>query len=136
MEYRLLIAKEPLFWIFRVCELRYFFETKGWWKDGIYWLLKSSCFKLFGDGKYGLLCDKTLMERWYFLITENFLFWIFLWWEILSFFSQKVDVKIIFTWSFLGFLCYSRTWETWFLCSDICRRKATNYWWIKVSITV
>ena len=25
-----------------------------WWKYDIYWLLKSSCFKLFGDGKYGL----------------------------------------------------------------------------------
>ena len=50
-----------------------FFESRSWWKDDIYWLLRSSCFELFGDGKYGL------------------------------FFSQKVDGKMIFTWSFLAF---------------------------------
>ena len=44
-----------------------FFEPKSWWKDYIYWLLKSSCFELFGDGKYGL------------------------------FLSQEVDGKMIFT---------------------------------------
>ena len=31
-----------------------FFEPKSWWKDDIYWLLRSSSFELFGDGKYGL----------------------------------------------------------------------------------
>ena len=50
-----------------------FFESRSWWKDDIYWLPKSSCFELFGDGKYGL------------------------------FFSQKVDWKMIFTWSFWPF---------------------------------
>ena len=50
-----------------------FFESKSWWKDDIYWLLRSSCFELFGDGKYGL------------------------------FFSQNVDGKMIFTWSFWAF---------------------------------
>ena len=115
MEYGLLIATEPLFWIFRVWKIRsflsqkiggnmiftdywnvlalnfsgggkyslslrqkfngnmiftdywkvlvlkfsgmgntVFFEAKGSWKNGIYWLLKSSCFELFGDGKDGL----------------------------------------------------------------------------------
>ena len=44
-----------------------FFEPKSWWKDVIYWLLKSSCFELFGDTKYGL------------------------------FLSQEVDGKMIFT---------------------------------------
>ena len=44
-----------------------FFELKSWWKDDIYWLLESSCFELLGGGKYGL------------------------------FLSQKVDGKIIFT---------------------------------------
>ena len=44
-----------------------FFEPKSWWKDVIYWLLKSSCFELFGYRKYGL------------------------------FLSQKVDGKMIFT---------------------------------------
>ena len=47
--------------------MRSFFEPKSWWKYDIYWLLKSYCFELFGDGKYGI------------------------------FFSQKVDVKMIFT---------------------------------------
>ena len=44
-----------------------FFEPNSRWKYDIYRLLKSSCFELFGDGKYGL------------------------------FFSQKVDGKMIFT---------------------------------------
>ena len=50
-----------------------FFESRSWWKDDIYWLLKSSCFEFFGNEKYGL------------------------------FFSQKVDGKMIFTWSFWAF---------------------------------
>ena len=44
-----------------------FFGPKNWWKDDIYWLLESSCFELFGDGKYGL------------------------------FFSEKIDKKMVFT---------------------------------------
>ena len=44
-----------------------FFEPKSWWKDDIYWLRKSSCFELFGGGKYSLFSAKKLMERWYLL---------------------------------------------------------------------
>ena len=44
-----------------------FFESRSWWKDDIYWLFRSSCFELFGDGKYCLFSAKTLMERWYIL---------------------------------------------------------------------
>ena len=33
---------------------------------------------------------KKLMEIWYLLITEMFLFWTFRWWVIRSFFSQKL----------------------------------------------
>ena len=80
-----------------------FFEPKSWWKYDIYWLLKSSCFGFFGDEKYGLSCVKKLMERWNLLVTQKFLFWTFQSWEIRSFFSQKVDGKMIFTWSFLFF---------------------------------
>ena len=47
-----------------------FFGPRNWWKDDIYWLLSSSCFELFGDGKYSLS------------------------------FSQNVDGNIIFTWYF------------------------------------
>ena len=63
----------------------------------VYWSLKRSCFKFFGDEKYGIFSGKKLVEIWYLLITEKFLFWPFRWWEIRSFLSQKVDGKIIFT---------------------------------------
>ena len=66
----LLITEEFLFWTFRWWEIRSFFKSRIWWKDDIYWLLRSSCLELFGDGKYGL------------------------------FLSQKVDGKMIFTWPF------------------------------------
>ena len=80
-----------------------FFAPKRWWKDDIYWLLKSSCFKRFEYGKYGLFWAEKLMERLYLLITEKFLVWNFRLWEIEYFFSQKVDVRMIFSWSFLIF---------------------------------
>ena len=63
----LLITEKFLFWTFWWCEIRSFFESRSWWKDDIYLLLKSSCLKLSGDGKYG------------------------------SFLSQEVDGKMIFT---------------------------------------
>ena len=34
------------------------FEPKYRWKDYIYWLLKRSCFELFGDRKYGLFLSQ------------------------------------------------------------------------------
>ena len=100
----LLIAKGPLFWTFVGWKIRSFlsqksgrnmiftdywkifvlnfsgkgnaafFETKSWWKVGIYWLPKSSSFELLCNGKYGLFWDKKMMERLYLLTTENFLF--------------------------------------------------------------
>ena len=42
-----------------------FFESRSSWKHDIYWLLRSSCFELFGDGKYSLFSAKNLMGRWY-----------------------------------------------------------------------
>ena len=50
-----------------------FFEPKSWWDDDIYWLLKSFCFELLGDRKYGI------------------------------FFSQNADGKMIYTWTFRAF---------------------------------
>ena len=104
-----------------------FFEAKSWWKDDIYRLLKSSCFELSPDGKCGLFCGKKLRERRYLLITEKFLFWAtekflflaFRWWEIRSFFSQKVDVKVIFTWSFWAFHDFQGPGKYGFLCIDL-----------------
>ena len=58
---------------FSVIEKRSFFESKSWWKDDIYWLMRRSCFELYGDGKYGLS------------------------------FSREVDEKMIYTWSFWDF---------------------------------
>ena len=65
-----------------------FFESRRWWKDDIYWLRRNPCFELFGDGKYGL------------------------------FYSQKVDGKIIFTWSFWAFYDIPGSGKYGFLCSD------------------
>ena len=84
----LLITEKFLFWTFRWWEIRSFFESRSWWKDDIYWLLRSSCFELFGDGKYGL------------------------------FFSQKVDGKMIFTWSFWAFHDIPGPEKYGFSCSD------------------
>ena len=118
-----------------------FFEPKSWWKDDIYWLLKSSCFELFGDGKYGLFWVKKLMEKmiftdygkvlvlnfsvvgntvffWvkklterWYLLVTQFLFWTFRWWEIRSFFQPKSWWKYYIYLVFLSFPRYSRTWE-------------------------
>ena len=74
-----------------------FFEPKCWWKYDTYWLLKCSCFELFGDGKYDLFWGKKLMERWYLLVTEKSLFWAFPWWKMQSFLRQKFNGKMIFT---------------------------------------
>ena len=64
----------------------------------VYWLLKSHSFEFFGGGgKYGLFWAKKLMEIWYLLITEKFLFWTFREWEMRSFLGQKVNEKMIFT---------------------------------------
>ena len=73
------------------------FEPNVWWKYDIYWLLKSSCFEPFGDGKYALFSGKMLMERLYIMFTEKFLFWAFRSSEIRSFSRQKVDGNMIFT---------------------------------------
>ena len=61
------------FWPFWWREIRSFLGSKSWWKDDIYWLRKSSCLELLGYEKYGL------------------------------FFKQKVDGKMIFTWSLWAF---------------------------------
>ena len=120
------------------------FEPKSWWKYDIYWLLKSSRFDLFGNGKYGLFLSQKVDGKMIFAGYRKFLFWTFRWWEIRSSFegdgkirssfesrswwkdhiywllrrsyfelfgdgkyglcfSQNVDGKMIFTWSFRAF---------------------------------
>ena len=44
-----------------------FFKSRSWWKDDIYWLLRSSCFELFGDGKYDpFFTQKATSSFWAF----------------------------------------------------------------------
>ena len=83
----------------------------------VYWLLKSFCFDIFADRKYGLFRVKKLIEIWYLLITEKFLFWIFWWRGIRFFFSQKVDGNMIFSWSFWAFNDIPEFRKYGFLCS-------------------
>ena len=93
----LLITEKFLFWAFRRWEIWSFFEPKSWWKDDIYWLLKYSCFGLFGDGKYGL------------------------------FFSQKVDGKMIFIWSWWAFYDIPRPGKYGLLWSAGSKRYVRQY---------
>ena len=92
------------------------------------WVRKISYFKIFGDGKYGLLLIQKVDVRWHFLYdgipyllnTEKFLFWTFRRWEMRSFFfypksSWKDDIYAVF----LSFPWYSRTWEIWFLVQRV-----------------
>ena len=59
----------------------------------LYRLLKSCCFAIFGDEKYGNFEPKKLMEIWYLLITEKFLFYSFRKWKIRSFLEPKSWLK-------------------------------------------
>ena len=64
-----------LFWTFRRWEIRSFFKPKSWWKDDIYWLLKSSYFgpwkvlvlNFSERGNTVFIWAKMLMESWYLL---------------------------------------------------------------------
>ena len=127
MEIYLLITEKFLFWSFREWKIRSLFEPKSRWKDDIYWLLKRSCFELFGDGKYVLFWVKNLMERWYSLVTEKFLFWTFRWWEIHFFFQPKNWWKDI-TWSFWAFHDIPKLRKYGFSRSDLCHRNRETRW--------
>ena len=77
-----------------------------------YWKVLVLNFSVIGNTVFFWV--KKLMERWYLLATEKFLFWTFRWWEIRSFFQPKSwwkdDIYVVF----LSFLWYYRTWEIWF----------------------
>ena len=76
-----------------------FFEPRSWWKDDIYWLLRGSCFEVFGDGKYDL------------------------------FSREKVNGKMIFTWSFLAFNDISGLGKYGFSPSVTTKIKASILWY-------
>ena len=98
MEIYLLITEKFFFWPFREWEIRSLFEPKSWWKDDIYWLLKSSCFDLFGNGKYGLFLRQKVDGKMIF--TD---YWKVVFLQLFGdgkyghFLSPEVDGKIIFT---------------------------------------
>ena len=109
----LLITEKVLVLIFSGMGNTVFFSARSWWKDDIYWLLKSSCLELLSDGKCDLFWVNKLMKRWYLLVTEKFLFWTFWWWEIRSFLQPKSWWKDDIYLVFLSFPWYSWAWEIW-----------------------
>ena len=110
----LLITEKFLFWSFRKWEIRSFLDPKSWLKDDIYWLLKSLFLNLPVMENTVLFWVKKLMKRWYLLVIEKFLFWVFQWWKMRSFFQPKSWWKDDTYMVFLSFLWYSRTSEIWF----------------------
>ena len=110
----LLITEKFLFWSFRKWEIRSFLDPKSWLKDDIYWLLKSLFLNFPVMENTVLFWVKKLMKRWYLLVTEKFLFWVFQWWKMRSFFQPKSWWKDDTYMVFLSFLWYSRTSEIWF----------------------
>ena len=92
----LLITEKFLFWSFREWEIRPFLSQKvdGKMLFTDYWKVLVLNFSVIG--KMVFFWVKKLMERWYLLTNEKFLFWILRRWEIRSFLSQKVDEKMIY----------------------------------------
>ena len=135
-EYHLLIATEPLMevWYLLITEkflflnflggggrwgwIPSFFKTESWWKDDIYWSLKSSCFELFRNEKCGLYLRQNVDGK---MIFTGY-------WKVLIFsffgdrkyglyFSQKVILKIMLSWSFWAFRDIPGPEKYGFLCS-------------------
>ena len=98
--FKILEMKDMVFWGQNVDENMTFTD---------YWKVLVLAFR--GMGKTVFSWAKKLREIWYLLITVNFLFWTFRWWEIPSFLKSrswwKDDIYIVF----LSFLWYSRAWE-------------------------
>ena len=94
----LLITEKFLFKPFRKWEIWSFLEPKSWRKYDIYWLLKSSCFNLFGNGKYGLFLSQKVdgnmifTDYWKVLVLNFSVIG-----NTVFFLSQEVDGKMIFT---------------------------------------
>ena len=91
-----------------------FFEPKSWWKDYIYWILKSSCFELFRDRKYGLFSSGKVDGKLIFTDSWKVLVFSFLVMEIRSFSQWKSLWKDDIYLFFLSFPWYFRTWKIWF----------------------
>ena len=92
----LLVTEKFLFWAFPWWEIRSSLRQNVYGKMIItgYWKVLVLSFSVMRN---------VVMEIRYLLITGKFLFWAFRWREIQSFFIQKVDIKVIFTWYFWVF---------------------------------
>ena len=88
----LLLTKKLLFWNFREREIPAVLRQKVYEN-----MIFTDYWNVLGDEKCGIFWCKKLMERWYLLVTEKFLFWAFPWWKMRSFLRQKVYGKMIFT---------------------------------------
>ena len=73
------------------------FEPKSWWKYDIYWLLESSFFNLFRNGKYGLLEPKSWLKDDIYWLMKTSCFELSGDGKYGLFLSQEVVGKIIFT---------------------------------------
>ena len=124
----LLITEKFLFWTFQEWEIQSFLIQKVSEKIIFtdYWNVLVLNF--LGMENTACFWSKKLMERWYLLVTEKFLFWTFRWWEIQSFFQPKSWWKDDIYLVFLSFPWYSRTWEIRFFvqCSKLTRRHMNN----------
>ena len=89
--WHLLVTEKFLFWAFPWWKMRSFLrqKVKGKMIFTDHWKVPVSGYRKI------LVCSFSGMEN-------------------MVFFSQKVDVKVIFTWFFLSFPWYSRTLEIWF----------------------
>ena len=118
-----------------------FFRPESWWKDDIYWSLKSSCFELFDDGKYSFFWVKKLIEKmiytdyWETLVLNFSVVWntVFFWVEkLIEIWYLLINEKFLFWTSqwweirsflqpktrlkddtYLGFLCFPWYSGTW-----------------------
>ena len=113
------LLESPCFELFRGAKYGLFWSQKV---DGKmiftdYWKVLVLNFSEMGNTIF--FWAKKLMERWYLLITEKFLFWTFRRWKMRSFLSKKVDVKMIFTWSLWAFYDIPGPGKCTFSCSEI-----------------
>ena len=115
----LLITENFLFLTFQRWEIRFFFGAKSWWKGDIYWLLKSSCFELFGDGKYGLFLSQKVRGKMIFTDYWKVLVFNFSVMGNTVFFLPKRSWKDVFTWSFWAFHGIPRLGKYCSSCSEL-----------------
>ena len=119
MEYRLLVTKEPLFWMFRGQKIRSFLSQKvdGNMMFTDYWKVLVLNFSVMGNKVFfekKKVNEKMIFIGYWKVLVLNF--------SVMGnavFFNKKVDVKIIFTLSFWTFHDILRSGKYGFSCSDM-----------------